>query len=105
MQHFRNIYDSELKILKDLIKLSNLEFQLPDPLVKISGDEGLYSVIFSNKIIENSKRFFGKKISEIIFKDYDDIDVIASLYIDTNDELYELDFWKVDYSTIRCFEK
>ncbi|HEX8574967.1 MAG TPA: hypothetical protein VF677_01600 [Flavobacterium sp.] len=105
MQRFRNIYDSELKILKDLINLSNIEFELPDPLVNISGDEGLYSIIFSNKITKNEKRIFGKKISEVIFKDYDGIDVIASLYTDTNDELYEIDFWKVDYTTIRCLDK
>ena len=68
MQHFRHIYDSELKILNDLIKHSNLEFELPDSLVSLSGDEGFYSVIFSSKGNENEKRHFGKKVSEIIFK-------------------------------------
>lgn len=105
MQHFRYINNSELSILIELIKLSNLNLEMPNNYVRISGNEGLYSLVFSNKTITEDKRIFKKKISEMIFKDHDGIQVIASLYIDNNDELFEIDFWKVDYSTIECLNQ
>jgi hypothetical protein len=47
------------------------------------------------------KERFAKQISEYEFLDVDGTLVSAALYIDEiNNELYELDIWKVDFSPL-----
>ena len=40
------------------------------------------------------------QVSECQFKDIDGVPVIASLYLDKDNELFELDIWKVDFSKL-----
>lgn len=67
----------------------------------IPGGMGSIELLYNN--IDNYSRKFGKQISEICFKDIDDIDVIVSLYVDENNLLYELDVWKVNFSNLIQF--
>ena len=55
--------------------------------------------LFPNGEVKEN-RILGKQISEFQFKDLDDIDAIASLNIDQNGELFELDIWKTDFSQL-----
>ena len=48
----------------------------------------------------NKERHFGVQVSECQFKDIDGVPVIASLYLDKDNELFELDIWKVDFSKL-----
>lgn len=48
----------------------------------------------------NNKRKFGKQASECQFRDVDGVLVIASLYLDEDGNLFELDMWKVDSSKL-----
>ena len=48
-------------------------------------------------------RRFGREISQHRFQDEDGIEVIASLNIDQEGNLFELDIWKVDYSPLLRF--
>ncbi|GGN10695.1 hypothetical protein GCM10010967_53220 [Dyadobacter beijingensis] len=50
-------------------------------------------------------RTMGKQISEIQFIDQDNVEVLASLYVDTNGNLLELDIWKTDFSKLIAFPK
>jgi hypothetical protein len=43
---------------------------------------------------------FGACVSDFAFKDEDDVQVIASLYLDQTGALFELDMWKVDFSPL-----
>lgn len=45
-------------------------------------------------------RPFGKEVAELEFKDKDGINVIATLNLDTNGNLLELDIWKADFSPL-----
>ncbi len=45
-------------------------------------------------------REFGKQVNEYHFLDKDNVPVIATLYVDKQNRLYELDIWKVDYSPL-----
>jgi hypothetical protein len=45
-------------------------------------------------------RKFGEQVSEHQFVDSDGVMVIASLYLDTDGYLYELDMWKVDFTPV-----
>lgn len=48
----------------------------------------------------NKVRHFGSQVSECQFRDTDGVLVVASLYLDEDDKLYELDMWKVDFSKL-----
>ncbi len=45
-------------------------------------------------------RAFGTAVSEAKFKDADGIDVIATLYLDQEDQPFELNVWKTDFSPL-----
>ena len=47
-----------------------------------------------------TNRLFNRQISDYSFEDNDGILVIASLIIDQNNELFELDIWKTDFSKL-----
>jgi hypothetical protein len=43
---------------------------------------------------------FGTQVSELIFSDSDGIEVIASLNLDDEGQLFELDIWKTNYAKL-----
>ena len=47
-----------------------------------------------------TNRGFGKQISECQFEDQDATHVIASLNLDKNGELFELDIWKTNFGKL-----
>jgi hypothetical protein len=49
----------------------------------------------------DKNREYGTTISECHFKDSDGIDVIASLNLDKDGNLFELDIWKVDFTELK----
>jgi hypothetical protein len=69
-------------------------------MVKPMDDGGMGSLfLFPNEgIITN--RMLGEQVSEFEFFDKDGIKVIASLNIDQEGNLFELDIWKTDYSPL-----
>ena len=50
------------------------------------------------KIITGRK--FGRQISDFQFTDVDGIEVIASLNVDSDGNLFELDIWKTDFGKL-----
>jgi len=69
-------------------------------LVQPMKDDGMGSLYLFPDGIEAKNRLFGECVSECQFRDEDDIDVIASLNVDQNGKLYELDIWKTDFSPL-----
>jgi hypothetical protein len=47
------------------------------------------------------KKVFGRRVAEIQFNDIDNVDVIASLNVDNEGVLFELDVWKTDFSVLK----
>lgn len=66
-------------------------------------DGGMGSLRF--KDADNRERRLGKKIAEAEFTDEDGIPVSAVLNLDDNGELFELDMWKVDFSTLKRYPR
>jgi hypothetical protein len=62
------------------------------------GNMGSLHLSLSENITKN--RQFGKQISDCQFIDSDGVTVIASLNVDTEGNLFELDIWKTDYSSL-----
>lgn len=49
------------------------------------------------------QRRFGRELSEYTFKDKDRLLVTVTLNLDEDDNLYELDIWKVDFSSVIAY--
>jgi len=103
MENKRKLTQKEYTLLKHLIDKSSLELPndwVDDLLVSPMNDSGMGSLYLIPSTVENKERVFGKQISELHFKDKDNVMVIASLNVDANGKLYELDIWKTDYSKL-----
>lgn len=106
MELNRKPTEQELRILELLIKKSSLVLSdnwkdnlLVRPME--DGEMGSLYLFPNGKIIEN--RILGEQVSEFQFTDIDNVEVIASLNIDDNGELFELDMWKTDFSKLSRF--
>jgi hypothetical protein len=93
----------EKTLLELLVKKAsiNLPSDWKDGLLVRSmqdGDMGsLY--LFPNGLIKEN-RLLGKRVSEHRFTDEDGVEVIASLNVDDNGNLFELDIWKTDFNPL-----
>jgi hypothetical protein len=99
----RNLKDFELSLIMHL--LSKSSFMIPYDLEKElqvvdMNDGGMGSLLLFPKNVSENKRDFGKQIAECVFKDLDDVIVTAVLNVDKNNELFELDIWKTDFSRL-----
>ena len=106
----RNPTLDELRLIDFLIKTSK-EFCCPKDWknrlkVQDMEDGGMGSLFLFSEGKIRKNRIFGGQISECQFKDEDGTQVIASLNIDKNGELFELDVWKTNFEKlIRIPEK
>lgn len=102
--NYRNITIDEKRLLDYLVKKSH--FNLPDNWdqslqVSEMDDENMGSLRLFTSQCDVGKPSFGKRVSECHFKDSDGVDVIASLNIDSNGNIYELDLWKVNFTELK----
>jgi hypothetical protein len=72
---------------------------LDDVLVVEMRDGGMGSIRFLN----GSDRHRSRSIAEGEYVDDDGVSVSIELNVDEKDELFELDFWKVDFSPLRRY--
>ena len=72
---------------------------LDDVLVVEMRDGGMGSIRFIN----GSDRRRSRSIAEAEYVDDDGVSVSIELNVDEKDELFELDFWKVDFSPLRRY--
>lgn len=100
----RHLTAQEELLLNELISRSHIV--LPSDwrttlLVSDLDDGGMGSLSLYPQGIVCLTRNLGSLISDCQFKDIDGISVIASLYLDKEDLLYELDMWKTDFSPLK----
>ncbi len=104
----RSPREDELKLIDFLVEKSGQEelaAQLDGIVVEPMNDGGMGGLVLMPKCVSKNykERQFGSSVSEHIFDDSDGIAVIATLYLDSDGCLYELDMWKVNYSKIVRF--
>ena len=63
------------------------------------GDMGSLYLFPQGKNLKN--RLFGEQISELQFIDIDGVPVIASLNVDNEGNLFELDIWKTNFEQLK----
>ena len=84
--------------------IDKLDIKFDDGLTIITGETGAGKSIILGALSlilgEQNARKSETLISDCEFKDKDGITVVASLYVDDNNDLYELDIWKTDFSPL-----
>lgn len=96
----------ELRLLEFLIRKSKYDFtKLHHCLVENMSDGGMGSLLIFPTSDFDADRIFGETISEYMFNDADGIYVIATLSIDKNGDLFELDMWKTNFSPLISFPR
>jgi hypothetical protein len=66
-------------------------------------DGGMGSLkLFPKQIVlVDEVRSFGQAICEYFFQDEDEVQVIATINLDSKGELFELDVWKTNYTELK----
>lgn len=102
MKSNRKPTEKEIRLIKHLIGNHSIclsEHWESELLVSDMDDGGMGSLVLYPQL-NSENREFGKQVSEYQFLDKDNVLVIATLYVDKQNCLYELDIWKVDYSPL-----
>lgn len=95
--------ERELKLLELLIVGATMTFpeNWKERLMVLPMDDGGMGSLYLFVDEENNQnRKFGARVSEHPFVDKDGVDVIASLNVDEEGQLFELDIWKADFSEL-----
>jgi len=104
MKSGRKINKDEKRLLSFLINNSIVSIADnwdEEILVVPMADDGMGSLTLVPKPeLLSVERKFGKQVSEYRFFDIDGTEVIASLNLDSNGNLFELDIWKTDFSPL-----
>ncbi len=96
----------EERLLELLVKKSSIAIpeNWKDGLLVCPMDDGEMGSLYlfpQGKVIEG--RVLGEQISDFQFRDLDGVEVIASLNVDSNGNLFELDIWKTDFGKLLKF--
>jgi len=100
---YRKPKENELRLIEFLISSSKFHNTLSvSRLIVKSLKDGCMGSLKLSKVDNpfNNDRLVGEMVSEFMFKDVDNVKVIASLYIDNYGNLFELDIWKTDFSEL-----
>lgn len=103
MESNRKATPQEEKLLEILVKKASINIPLnwKDKLLVRPMEDGQMGSLhlFPNGLTDEN-RLFGQQVSEHQFTDIDGVDVIASLYLDGANNLFELDMWKTNFSPL-----
>jgi hypothetical protein len=100
--HQRLLTLQELALLLYMLRgkpnVEHLLACLPTAQVEELSDGGMGSLLF---VSSKPNRMFGEVIAEIQFNDEDNVPVLASLNLDKDGALFELDLFKADFSPLK----
>jgi len=99
----RKLRPTERALLEGMLKTGKssgaLLQELDEVLVQDMDDGGMGSLRIWIGL--HDQRKFGGVAAEAEFNDADETRVLASIYLDREGRLYELDMWKVDFSPLK----
>lgn len=85
-------------MLPGVLSESEIKHLLLHPMVQDLSDGRMGSIRFANSISPN--RGFGREAASAEYMDDDGVQVSITLNLDQEDGLFEVDFWKVDFSPL-----
>lgn len=101
----RPLHPNERELVRTMLNgnpdQSALTLSLDACLVEEMQDGGMGSIRFAGR--NQRKRVFGNALAGAEYSDDDGVLVSIAINADDCGELYELDFWKVDFSPLRRY--
>jgi hypothetical protein len=101
----RELRDEERELIQFLaagfLPQSKIERSLAGARVEDMADGGMGSIRFAGP----PGRKMGRELVESVYHDVDGTMVVITVNLDTRGELFELDFWKVDFSPLKKYPK
>ncbi|WP_437922110.1 DUF6984 family protein [Sphingobacterium sp. LRF_L2] len=86
-------------LVRDTDKGENIIENLDNYLVNEMDDGGMGSL----RVVGKSDRSFGRELAQGDFHDVDGVPVFISVILDVNDDFYDLDVFKGDFSPLKKF--
>ncbi|MFY7861791.1 MAG: DUF6984 family protein [Chitinophagales bacterium] len=99
----RNIKDEEKILITSILELANSVERItsiPEVVYDLD-DGGMGSIKFTN----NPAKVYGKDLLQVSYFDSETTPVIITLTVDKNDDLFELEFWKVNFEKLLRYPK
>lgn len=97
----RKLKEQEKALVEKLLSLAEgYSFDLTNQEVVDMENGGIGSLYFVCQDATKEQRKVGKQIAGFQFNDSDGVLVSATLNVDEESRLYELDMWKVDFTPI-----
>lgn len=103
MELSRKPSHSEIQLLELLIQKAVVNFPADwnhNLLVQPMNDGGMGSLLLLPDGMTTRRRLCGTQVSEHYFTDEDGVEVIASLNVDDEGQLFELDIWKTNFDPL-----
>ena len=98
----RPLREEEKEVVRKLLSatpsLSNLLHELDAALVEDMADGGMGSIQFEGSLVPASR--LAREVASASFRDGDGVIVSVALNVDQHGHLFEVDFWKVDFSPL-----
>jgi hypothetical protein len=94
----RPLLDREIPLMQSLLGMARRQDALDVLLVESMEDGNMGSLRIGETA--NSRKF-GRSIAEAEFADRDGVLVIATLNVDTDGQLLELDMWRLDFAPLQ----
>lgn len=94
----RRLLDHELPLTQHLLAVGARPERAEQLLVEALSDGGMGSLRIG---VAAADRALGRRVAEVHFSDADGAPVIAALNVDVDDQLFEIDIWKVDFSALQ----
>lgn len=94
----RTLLDDEIPLLRRLLVLGGRQERTDHLLIEPLADGSMGSFRIGEFA---AARKLGYSVAEVHFSDADGILVTAVLNVDTQDQLFEVDVWKVDFSPLQ----
>jgi hypothetical protein len=97
----RELTTDERRLIGHLVEKAALGVDWAALRVEEMNDGGMGSLrLYVRLPTASDRRRFGRRAADCWFVDADGVDVIASLYVDKDGALFELDMWKVNFAPL-----
>lgn len=94
----RRISNQEIILIDHLLKLVSEEYNIPKEVEELK-DGNMGSIRFVD-IQQSFPRKYLRDLIQVSYSDFDEIVVLVTLTLDNFNNLFELEFWKTDFSAL-----
>ena len=101
----RPLREEEIELISSLIGLTAESEYLKDDLQSSRVIDMKDGNMGSIRFVGAGPRIFGKVLAEAQYTDEDGVPVSIAINVDNKGDLFEVDFWKVDFSPLKRFPK